>query len=466
MAQEAPPPPKHIGVGGCSASTCHGMATDDKKKRYIFQDEYQVWKRSDKHAKAYQSLLEPLGKRIAENLGIGAPEKAQLCLSCHSDNIPRELQDKFFHVEDGVGCEACHGGAERWLAPHIGPNVSDADALCPADRAKDDEAEHKSHAALAALGLYPTDKPFERAERCMDCHLGVIGDENRFVTHRMMGAGHPRMSFELQTFSQRQPAHFRIDCKYRARKEAYQGVKFWAIGQAVALARLANSVADPKRTGDGRFPELVFFDCQACHHSEKELRWEKREDTGVTEPGLPYLNDANAVMLVALPAKVAPDLRQKLEEDVRALHKALSAGAGNTASSAKAVADTARELAARFDSHVFTPEEMTEMLRALGKTGEGADAGDYGIAEQVTWGVAAILDTMCQNSPHDDKLDDNCRSAGARDGGSEHRISGEQYLRLNAALQQCYEAILKEETYDPANFHRAAAAVLQAVPAW
>ena len=47
-----------------------------------------------------------------------------------------------------------------------------------------------------------------RAGLCLSCHFG---NQEKFVTHRMMGAGHPRMSFELDTFTQLQPAHFVVD---------------------------------------------------------------------------------------------------------------------------------------------------------------------------------------------------------------------------------------------------------------
>jgi hypothetical protein len=72
-----------------------------------------------------------------------------------------------------------------------------------------------------------------------------------------------------------------------------------------------------------------------------------------------------------------------------------------------------------------------------------------------------------KNAPHSDKQDEDCKTVGTRDGEAQaHKITREQYIRLTAAVNQCYDALLKEETYDPANFERAAQSVLQAVPAW
>src|SRR5205823_8611319 len=106
------------------------------------------------------------------------------------------------------------GGSQRWLGPHIAAIFSEAQ--------------------LGEAGLYPTAEPVARAALCLSCHFG---DDHKFVTHRLMGAGHPRLRFELDTFTRTQPAHFLVDDAYRARKNAASGVQIWAIGQALALER-------------------------------------------------------------------------------------------------------------------------------------------------------------------------------------------------------------------------------------
>ena len=122
-------------------------------------------------------------------------------------------------------------------------------------------------------GLYPTNEPVAQARLCLSCHFG---NKDKFVTHRMMGAGHPRMSFELETFSQTQPPHFVIDADWEQRKGSWDGVRVWAIGQALAASELLDVLLDPKRSRDGLFPELVVFDCHACHHPMSDMRWTPR----------------------------------------------------------------------------------------------------------------------------------------------------------------------------------------------
>lgn len=86
-----------------------------------------------------------------------------------------------------------------------------------------------SHADNVTAGLYPTDRVADRAELCLSCHLG---NGDKFATHRIMAAGHPRQSFELDTFTElwrtagRQP-HYRVDADYRQRKSSSSHSYTW-----------------------------------------------------------------------------------------------------------------------------------------------------------------------------------------------------------------------------------------------
>ncbi len=72
--------------------------------------------------------------------------------------------------------------------------------------------------------MYPTEQPAARAALCVSCHLGA---DDRFATHEIMGAGHPRLSFELDAFSTNQPAHYIVDADYVRRKGAIEGFNLW-----------------------------------------------------------------------------------------------------------------------------------------------------------------------------------------------------------------------------------------------
>ncbi|MGE4608509.1 MAG: multiheme c-type cytochrome, partial [Myxococcota bacterium] len=175
----------HLGAAGCKGPICHTSADEQKN---IYGDEWFLWHEEDNHSNAYRVLRSSESKRIARNLNSGKdPWQMRVCLDCHADNVPEELRGPKFQIANGVGCEACHGGSKRWLGTHD---------------------DGRTHAQNLADGMYPTDDPFSRAVLCISCHFG---NKDKFVTHRIMGAGHPRMSFELQNFTNIQPPHFAID---------------------------------------------------------------------------------------------------------------------------------------------------------------------------------------------------------------------------------------------------------------
>ncbi|HCO91266.1 MAG TPA: hypothetical protein DIT40_09870, partial [Alphaproteobacteria bacterium] len=68
VADDAPLPQNdkvmHLGVASCASSTCHGAVTSFTQSTVLL-NEYVTWVRKDKHAKAYEVLLNDESKRIA-----------------------------------------------------------------------------------------------------------------------------------------------------------------------------------------------------------------------------------------------------------------------------------------------------------------------------------------------------------------------------------------------------------------
>ena len=96
-------------------------------------------------------------------IGTRSASTAPICLNCHADNVPSDKRGPKFQISDGVGCEACHGGSEKWIQSHA--------------------AESATHKGNVALGMYSTEQPLKRAELCLGCHLGT---KDRFATHAIM----------------------------------------------------------------------------------------------------------------------------------------------------------------------------------------------------------------------------------------------------------------------------------------
>ena len=81
-------PHQTLGTVTCASSLCHGSVKLWKDSA-VLQNEYLTWSRTDKHARAYNVLLNERSKRIAKNLGLKQPaHEAKICLDCHAHVIP------------------------------------------------------------------------------------------------------------------------------------------------------------------------------------------------------------------------------------------------------------------------------------------------------------------------------------------------------------------------------------------
>ncbi len=261
-----PASPKHLGVASCASSVCHGSVKARSVTR-IPQNEYVIWSRHDRHRNAYKTLLTPASRRIAANLGLANAHEADVCLDCHADNVPPAQRGERFQINDGVTCEACHGGAGAYIDSHT--------------------QKHLSHADRVESGLLPIDDIDVRAALCFSCHLG---NADKSADHRIMGAGHPRLSFELDTFSVLQPAHYVVDEDYLAEKWAGDHLVTWVQGQISAARHTLSQIEGTVLRKDAVFPELSMFDCHACHHSLDDIRWQQQSRI-MLPPGTIRLND-------------------------------------------------------------------------------------------------------------------------------------------------------------------------------
>jgi len=362
--------PDHtLGTVNCASSTCHGSISEFRDSK-VLQTEYVTWSRLDKHTRSYQVLENAQSLRIAKNLGLpAAPVQSALCLDCHAHNVPVELRGARFKLSDGVVCESCHGPAERWIKTHLEPDPS--------------------HARNIDAGLYPTDLPIARARLCLSCHFG---NADKLVTHRLMGAGHPRLSFELETFSMIEPAHFRLAKTMDSDTMRWDGVKIWAIGQALAVSETMSILLNPKRGHDGVFPELVLFDCHACHHPMSEERWKPHTEFGLRQsPGIARINDSNLLMMRVIARQIDPALGQRVTAQAARL-QAASAGQGDLDDEARALQRLAEDVAVRIDQTSFSAAFLKGVAIGLIDEGLSGNYSDYAGAEQATMSIGSVVD--------------------------------------------------------------------------
>lgn len=362
---------KHVGVVNCASSLCHGSITEWKGSN-VLQNEYVTWSRVDKHAlRANQVLLNDQSKRIAKNLGLKQPaHEAKICVDCHGHNPPADQRGERFKASDGVSCEACHGPAENWIKSHVAPGATHQDNV--------------------KNGLYPTSDPVALAKLCLSCHFG---NKDKFVTHRIMGAGHPRISFELDTFTQTQPAHFVVDEDWMKRKGSWDGIRLWAIGQALAAQEQLDVVLDPKRGRDGLFPELVVFDCHACHHPMSDTRWKPRVGT---RPGTIRFNDANLLMLRQIVRRTFPAEAGTFNELVLSLHKAVAGEGGDALEAARRLRKGLDSVVEKLRTRAFEDADLRAILQGLIDDGLAGQYTDYAGAEQASMAIGSVLNFLAK----------------------------------------------------------------------
>jgi len=363
---------QHLGVATCAASQCHGSAIP-RDATGVLQNEYVTWTQSDPHSKAYEVLSNEQSRLIAARLGIGRAREASICLDCHADNVAVDKRGEKFQLSDGVGCESCHGGAENWLSTHYNaPEVTHADNL--------------------SAGLFPNEDADDRADLCLSCHLGT---RDKFATHRIMAAGHPRLAFELDTFTElwrtagRQP-HYRVDADYQARKDIDGHSYTWAAGLLAEGRQRLDLIQSSYFEIPGMFPELAFYDCHACHRSMKTVQWRSLPRHGGAGPGVPFINDGTFVMALALARAIDPAEAEGLQDALQRMHAAGS-------SSVTAIRDAASELdgiLARIESRL-TPTSLRnrerEILEQVLSTGAEGNYLDYVSAEQAFMAVQMLV---------------------------------------------------------------------------
>ena len=361
-----------IGTVNCANSTCHGAIAPLAEGR-VLQNEYTTWLRLDKHSRAYAALLNEKSRSIMKNLGSKeAAHESKLCLDCHAHNPGPGLKGERHFTPDGIGCEACHGPAQKWISSHVTPDTPVNDNL--------------------RNGMYPTFEPVAQAKLCLSCHFG---DSSRFVTHKLMGAGHPRMSFELESFGNIEPAHVRYDDDWQKRKGSYNSIRLWAIGQALASRQLLDILIHPKLGRDGLFPELVLFDCHSCHHRMTEKKATPRLGIG---PGQMRLNDSNLLMLRAIVTTVDPSGALAFNQQIALLHHAV---VGNPEAKGASALDIAQKVTVsidqytkKFETFPFDVAVLRKVLQALIVEGNQGQYADYAGAEQVYLSVSSLCASL------------------------------------------------------------------------
>jgi hypothetical protein len=211
----------------------------------------------------------------------------------------------------------------------------------------------------------------------------------------------------------------------------------WAVGQALAAREILDVLADPRRSRDGLFPELVVFDCHACHHPMSQARWTPRAGAS---PGRIRLNDANFLMLRQIARRTGtPDEANTFAQRVADLHRAVAGDGGDPGEAAQALRSSLDALTHAIAAHAFTNADLKAMLAGLAEDGARGEYRDYAGAEQATMAMAGLLGYLGRRGELTD------------------------FRGANAALDRLYDAVKDDEDYRADRFRAAVEALARTV---
>ena len=415
------------GVASCAGSTCHGRSEGDGK--VVRQDELMHWQepssKGGAHSRAYAALGSARGQRIAGALGLGNASSAPACLGCHATGAGGGERGPRFQLSDGVGCESCHGASSGWISTHY--------------------AVPATHVSNVAQGMIPLENPKARAGVCLDCHFGS-GKPGQFVTHGMMAAGHPRVAFELDLFSDLQ-RHWDEDADYRQRKGGSDSVRLWAVGQAEAVQRSRSLFAQPQLAREGLFPQFYFFDCHSCHRGidDQPNRARKFEvNPGRPIPfGNPPYNDENIIMLSAVAGVLAPSQAGAFDAASRNFHAAMGQGRPQALAAASRLRSAAATLSSALATRAGNPDSAFAVIGAIAGRAISPRFTDYTGSAQAVMGVDTLLNALVR----------------------EGRITVGAAAGIRASINRAYAAVASPATYDPPAFRAALGQAARSVEA-
>jgi hypothetical protein len=135
--------PEYVGANKCKA--CHNSEKSGAQ--------YKKWSGA-KHSKAYTDLKSDNAKKKAEAMGVKDPLTDEKCLTCHTTAHGAKNVADSYKIEEGVGCESCHGPGSLYRKNTV----------------------MKNQKAAIAVGMVIPDE-----KTCQKCHKAdTKGHENKF----------------------------------------------------------------------------------------------------------------------------------------------------------------------------------------------------------------------------------------------------------------------------------------------
>ena len=282
------------GAASCSGRGCHGALTANESG--VQQNEFATWLRHDKHAQAFEALLSPRAKQMAQNLAPTNADRKPIaadndvrCLACHTTpelafDLPTEQQ------RHGVGCEACHGPAklkESWLTAHTTKAWQQAEGKAKEDLYRRTSMNNLADPLVQAQVL----RRLPRRQR--------TGRDQWPAAPRTRSQ--PRPDGRRASASRLRAEHLRHEhaaalAPDKHKDEPGYEARLWTVGRFES-ARAALELLQWRTSEENhrqRWPEFAEADCFSCHARLRPEHgdWRKNKDyldRDIRKPGaLPY----------------------------------------------------------------------------------------------------------------------------------------------------------------------------------
>ena len=262
------PPGLFVGRSSCSAVACHGDAVLEPVS---WRNAYNHWETNDPHRRAFEVLYTERSVQMYRRLErVDSPQLDDdqylqflelKCIGCHAtpppgsgDGESRSLHAAASAYWQGVACESCHGPASGWIDAHYLQSWPTSESP---ERARQ----------TAVNGYRDTKSLATRAEVCLECHHGpqYRGERLYDVSHDLIAAGHPRLTFELHAYLDNLPEHW--DDQAFGAKRPFVHFETWRAGQwqQKQQATLLHAAREKLAAESGGVLEFASYDCLACH---------------------------------------------------------------------------------------------------------------------------------------------------------------------------------------------------------
>lgn len=215
------------------------------------------------------------------------------------------------------------------------------------------------------------------------------------VDHTMIAAGHPDLTFQLETFTSAMPRHW----KPAQNASSWLNVQELAVGQAVQLREGLNRLN--RRALGSNWPDYSEYECYACHHSltKPDASWRQAAGYRGRQPGAPVWNPATYVIFRHIANAVDNSASDQLVSEVGSIEQ-LSGKPGSSdqvAAHAKTAAALADKLAHELQNQTYDRNLTVRLLREIANDSDAIAQQGERSAEQTAMALDSLFLAYSKN---------------------------------------------------------------------